>query len=65
MQALLRLIQSISRFSGETTAWLVVPLIAATVYDVVARYAFPTQPWRNGSGPTPWCAGRRTARIWR
>ncbi|MDO8877956.1 MAG: TRAP transporter small permease subunit [Pseudolabrys sp.] len=45
MQALLRLIQSISRFSGETTAWLVVPLIFATVYDVVARYAFnaPTQ----------------------
>jgi TRAP-type mannitol/chloroaromatic compound transport system permease small subunit len=45
MQALLRLIQSVSRFSGETTAWLVVPLIAATVYDVIARYAFnaPTQ----------------------
>lgn len=45
MQALLRLIQGISRVSGETTAWLVVPLIAATVYDVVARYAFnaPTQ----------------------
>ncbi len=45
MQALLRLIQSISRFSGETTAWLVVPLILATTYDVVARYAFnaPTQ----------------------
>lgn len=45
MQALLRLIQGISRFSGETTAWLVMPLIFATVYDVVARYAFnaPTQ----------------------
>lgn len=45
MQAVLRLIQSISRFSGETIAWLVVPLILATVYDVVARYAFnaPTQ----------------------
>lgn len=45
MQALVRLIQSISQFSGETTAWLVVPLIFATVYDVVARYAFnaPTQ----------------------
>ena len=45
MQALLRLIQSISRLSGETTAWLVVPLILATTYDVVARYAFnaPTQ----------------------
>lgn len=45
MQALVRLIQSISRFSGEAVAWLVVPLIAATAYDVVARYAFnaPTQ----------------------
>jgi TRAP-type mannitol/chloroaromatic compound transport system permease small subunit len=45
MQALFRLIQGISRFSGETIAWSVVPLIAATVYDVVARYAFnaPTQ----------------------
>lgn len=45
MQAILRLIQRISGASGEVTAWLVVPLIAATVYDVVARYAFnaPTQ----------------------
>ena len=45
MQALLRLIQGISRLSGEMTAWLILPLIVATVYDVVARYAFnaPTQ----------------------
>lgn len=45
MQAILRLIQRISWVSGEATAWLVVPLIVATVYDVVARYAFnaPTQ----------------------
>jgi TRAP-type mannitol/chloroaromatic compound transport system permease small subunit len=45
MRGLLRLIEGISRVSGEATAWLVVPLIAATTYDVVARYAFnaPTQ----------------------
>lgn len=45
MGGLLRLIERISGLSGKTTAWLVLPLIAATVYDVVARYAFnaPTQ----------------------
>lgn len=45
MRALLRLIERLSGASGEATAWLVVPLIAATAYDVVARYAFnaPTQ----------------------
>jgi len=45
MQAIVRLIQRISGASGEVTAWLVVPLIAATVYDVAARYIFnaPTQ----------------------
>jgi TRAP-type mannitol/chloroaromatic compound transport system permease small subunit len=45
MRALLRFIERISGVSGETTAWLVVPLILATTYDVVARYAFnaPTQ----------------------
>ncbi len=45
MSALLRLIERISTLSGSITAWLVVPLIAATVYDVGARYIFslPTQ----------------------
>lgn len=45
MSALLRLIERISGFSGVTTAWLVAPLILATVYDVGARYLFnaPTQ----------------------
>ena len=46
MQALLRVIERISGVSGETTAWLVVPLIVATVYDVIARYAF--------NAPTEW-----------
>ena len=45
MNALLRLIERISGLSGSLTAWLVVPLIAATAYDVAARYLFalPTQ----------------------
>jgi TRAP-type mannitol/chloroaromatic compound transport system permease small subunit len=45
MRLLLRTIERISVVSGEATAWLVVPLILATTYDVVARYAFnaPTQ----------------------
>lgn len=45
MNALVRLIERISGYSGITTAWLVAPLILATVYDVAARYLFnqPTQ----------------------
>lgn len=45
MNSLLRLIERISGFTGRITAWLLVPLVAATTYDVVARYAFtaPTQ----------------------
>jgi TRAP-type mannitol/chloroaromatic compound transport system permease small subunit len=45
MNALLRLIERISGLSGRLTAWLVVPLIVATAYDVAARYLFalPTQ----------------------
>ena len=36
MQALLRLIQSISRFSGETTAWLRIEGVVRELYDVAA-----------------------------
>jgi TRAP-type mannitol/chloroaromatic compound transport system permease small subunit len=45
MGHLLRGIERISGWSGHLTAWLVVPLILATVYDVAARYIFnaPTQ----------------------
>ena len=45
MRGLLWLIERISGLTGKTTAWFVVPLIAATVYDVAARYVFnaPTQ----------------------
>ena len=46
MRGPLRLIERVSGVSGETTAWLVVPLILATVYDVIARYAF--------NAPTEW-----------
>jgi TRAP-type mannitol/chloroaromatic compound transport system permease small subunit len=45
MHLLLRAIERISGISGHVTAWLVAPLILATVYDVGARYLFnqPTQ----------------------
>lgn len=45
MSAVLRLIERISGITGSITAWLVVPLIFATAYDVGARYLFslPTQ----------------------
>jgi len=45
MGGLLALIERVSGFSGKATAWLVAPLILATVYDVAARYLFnaPTQ----------------------
>ena len=45
MRLLLRAIERISGVSGHMTAWLVAPLILATVYDVGARYMFnaPTQ----------------------
>jgi TRAP-type mannitol/chloroaromatic compound transport system permease small subunit len=45
MHPLLRSIERLSGVSGHVTAWLVAPLILATVYDVGARYLFtaPTQ----------------------
>ena len=46
MGPLLRAIERLSGISGYMTAWLVAPLIAATVYDVGARYLFNT--------PTQW-----------
>src|SRR5689334_1612754 len=46
MGALLSLIERLSGFTGKLTAWLVAPLIVATVYDVAARYVF--------SAPTIW-----------
>jgi TRAP-type mannitol/chloroaromatic compound transport system permease small subunit len=46
MEALLRAIERISGLSGRLTAWLLVPLIAATVWDVFVRYAL--------NAPTEW-----------
>ena len=46
MDTLVRVIERISGFSGKLIAWLVVPLIAATVWDVFARYAM--------NAPTEW-----------
>lgn len=45
MQSLLHRIERISGASGALFAWLLVPLIIATVYDVFARYVLnaPTQ----------------------
>jgi TRAP-type mannitol/chloroaromatic compound transport system permease small subunit len=45
MRPLVSIIEGISGLSGKITAWLVAPLIVATVYDVGARYLFnaPTQ----------------------
>lgn len=45
MRGLLGLIERLSGLTGNMTAWLVAPLILATVYDVAARYLFnaPTQ----------------------
>jgi TRAP-type mannitol/chloroaromatic compound transport system permease small subunit len=45
MERIAWLIERISGLTGTITAWLVVPLVAATVYDVGARYIFnaPTQ----------------------
>ncbi len=42
-ERLLRIVQAIDRFteiSGFFVAWLVVPILGAMVYEVVARYAF-------------------------
>ena len=46
MGGLLSLIERLSGLSGKLTAWLVAPLIVATVYDVAARYLF--------TAPTTW-----------
>jgi TRAP-type mannitol/chloroaromatic compound transport system permease small subunit len=46
MSAIVRLIERISSFTGVIAAWLIVPLVFATVYEVVARYAF--------NAPTIW-----------
>ena len=49
MGALAHLVRAIDRFAewcGVAVAWLMVPLIAAVVYEVVARYAF--------NAPTSW-----------
>ena len=46
MGPLLQLIERVSGISGHVTAWLLAPLILATVYDVGARYMF--------NAPTEW-----------
>ena len=36
----IRVLDAISLWSGKITAWLIVPLILALTYEVVARYFF-------------------------
>jgi TRAP-type mannitol/chloroaromatic compound transport system permease small subunit len=46
LQSLVRIIDRFAEVTGVAIAWLMVPLIAAVVYEVVARYAF--------AAPTLW-----------
>jgi TRAP-type mannitol/chloroaromatic compound transport system permease small subunit len=46
LQPLVRIIDRFAEVTGVAIAWLMVPLIAAVVYEVVARYAF--------AAPTLW-----------
>jgi TRAP-type mannitol/chloroaromatic compound transport system permease small subunit len=41
-----RVIDSISEWSGRLFAWMIVPLVAGTTYEVIVRYAF--------NAPTIW-----------
>jgi TRAP-type mannitol/chloroaromatic compound transport system permease small subunit len=43
---MVRIIQRISHIAGVMAAWLIAPLVFATVYEVVARYVF--------NAPTIW-----------
>jgi TRAP-type mannitol/chloroaromatic compound transport system permease small subunit len=43
---LIRFIDNISIWSGKIIAWLILPMVAGLVYEVVARYMF--------SAPTEW-----------
>jgi TRAP-type mannitol/chloroaromatic compound transport system permease small subunit len=43
---MVRIIERISHFTGVAAAWLIVPLIFATVYEVASRYVF--------NAPTIW-----------
>jgi TRAP-type mannitol/chloroaromatic compound transport system permease small subunit len=46
MLAVIRTLDAISKWSGLATAWLIVPLILALTYEVIARYFF--------DAPTVW-----------
>jgi TRAP-type mannitol/chloroaromatic compound transport system permease small subunit len=43
---MVRIIERISHLTGVVAAWLIVPLVFATVYEVISRYAF--------NAPTIW-----------
>jgi len=37
---LTRILDAITRFVGRAVAWLIVPMVASLVYEVIARYVF-------------------------
>ena len=47
LTAIVRAIDRFSEWTGIAVAWLMLPLVAAVAYEVVARYAFdaPTVWW--------------------
>lgn len=46
LPGLVRAIEVVTRLAGQAVAWLVLPMVAGLVYEVVARYAF--------NAPTAW-----------
>lgn len=46
MERTIRLLDAIGLWSGRITVWLIVPMVASLVYEVVARYLF--------DAPTSW-----------
>ena len=38
--SLTRILDAITRFVGRAVAWLIVPMVASLVYEVIARYVF-------------------------
>lgn len=52
LMKLITIIDSISIWSGKVVAWLIIPMIASLVYEVVARYFF--------NAPTIWAGDLST-----
>ena len=46
LRKLIRVIDTISEWSGKLVAWLIIPMVAGVTYEVIARYGF--------NAPTIW-----------